>query len=98
MTRIFQAQEYKGERFRCTAVRTTQTELFNFNRMYRLWRANKGCTRGPLFIEYTEERLRKKEREDKREREVVAGVKENILGKRSQSKAENSKVENTREN
>jgi len=73
MTRIFQAQEYKGERFRYTAVRTTQTELFNFNRMYRLWRANKGCTRGPLFIEYTEERLRKKEREDKREREVVAG-------------------------
>jgi hypothetical protein len=66
--------------------------------MYRLWRANRGCTRGPLFIEYTEERLRKKEREDKREREVVAGVKENILGKRSQSKAENSKVENTREN
>jgi hypothetical protein len=54
--------------------------------MYRLWRANKGCTRGPLLIEYTEERLRKKEREDKRE--VVAGVKENILGKRSQSKAE----------
>jgi len=36
--------------------------------MYRLWRANRGCTRGPLFIEYTEERLRKKEREDKRER------------------------------
>ena len=88
MTRIFQAQEYKGERFRCTAVHTTETELFNFNRMYRLWRANRGCTRGPLFIEYTEERLRKKEREDKREREVVAGVKENILGKRSQSKAE----------
>jgi len=31
---------------------------------------------------------KEREREDKREREVVAGVKENILGKRSQSKAE----------